>query len=67
MARHELLPAQTATPPSRPAEDLAPVDGGIVIAFLLGRICHRECRFIGSFGAPPNPGAASQPPHSGSP
>jgi hypothetical protein len=39
MTRHELLLAQTATSPSRPAADLAPLDGWIVITHSLGHIC----------------------------
>ena len=42
MTRHELLLAQTTTSPSRPAGDLAPLDGWIVIPPSIGHICHRR-------------------------
>ena len=42
MNRHELLLAQTATSPSRPAGDLTPLDGWIVITHSLGHICRRR-------------------------
>jgi hypothetical protein len=41
MTGHELLPDQTATPPSRPADNLAPVACRIAITGLLHDICHR--------------------------
>jgi hypothetical protein len=59
MTRHELLPAQTATPPSRPAKDLAPLDGGIVITFLPGHICRGKFRLNGLFIATRDPKAAA--------
>lgn len=48
MTRHELLPDQTATPISRPANHLAPVDGCIVIAVMLDRICHHNAASLAS-------------------
>jgi hypothetical protein len=42
MTRHELLLAQTATSPSRPEGDLAPLDGWIVITPSIGHICRRR-------------------------
>src|SRR5690606_30746154 len=38
----EPLSAQTAIPPSRPAEDRAPLDGRAVMAPVLGHICRRK-------------------------
>jgi hypothetical protein len=52
MTRHELLLAQTATSPSRPAGDLAPLDGWIVITPSIGHICHGKCSSRGLFIAP---------------
>lgn len=42
MTRHELSLAQTATSPSRPAGDLAPLDGWIVINRSPSLICRHR-------------------------
>ena len=66
MTRHELLPDQTATPLTRPADHRAPVDGCIVITVMLDRICHPQRRFISLFIAARDPGADAPPPSSDS-
>ncbi len=68
MTRHELLLAQTAISPSRPAGDLAPLDGWIVITHSLGHICHGKFSSKGLFIAPhaadlaPSPQLPARPP-----
>lgn len=64
MTRHELLPDQTATLISRPADHLAPVEDRTIIAVMLDRIWHPERRFIRLFIATRDPGADTPPPPS---
>ena len=61
MTRHEPLSVQTAIPPSRPAEDRAPLDGRAVMAPVPGLICPSKHPLIGLFIAPSAP--AASPPH----
>lgn len=42
MTRHDPISAQTAMPPSRPAGDLAPLNGRTVMAPAMGNICRRK-------------------------
>lgn len=62
MTRHEPLSAQTATPPSQPAGDLAPFDGRAVMNRLLAQTRRGKFGFIGPFIAPRDPGAAPPAP-----
>lgn len=52
MTRHELIPYQTEPPLSRPAGNLALVDGGIGIIPSLGDFCHEKRSSKGLFIAP---------------
>jgi len=52
MTRHELIPYQTETPSSRPADNRALVDAGIGITHSIGCICHEKCSSKGLFIAP---------------
>jgi hypothetical protein len=61
MTRHELIPCQTETPSSRPADNLALVDAGIGIIPSLGDICHGKCSSRGLFIAPRASNLASSP------
>ena len=61
MTRHELIPCQTETPSSRPADNLALVDAGIGITPSLGDICHGKCSSKGLFIAPRASDLASSP------
>lgn len=58
MTRHEALAAQTATPPSWPAGDLAPVDGRTIMTPLLDQNWSSKFRIIGPFIAPSVPTAS---------
>lgn len=60
MTRHDPISAQTAMPPSRPAGDLAPLNGRAVMAPAMGHICRRKRPCIGLFIDPFAP-AASPP------
>jgi len=62
MTRHEPLSAHTATPPSQPAGDLAPLDGRTVMTPLLAQTRRGKFRFIGPFIAPRHPGATPPAP-----
>ena len=57
MTRHEPLSAQAATPPSRPAGDLTPVDGRTIMTPLLDQNWSSKFRIIGPFIAPSVPTA----------
>jgi hypothetical protein len=60
MTRHDPISAQTAMPPSRPAGDLAPLNGRAVMAPAMGHICPRKRSCIRLFIDPFAP-AASPP------
>jgi hypothetical protein len=62
MTRHEASPVQIATLPLRPAQHLAPVDGGIVITHSLGHICRGKVQLKRIYVAPRSPDMASLPP-----
>lgn len=61
MTRHELIPHQTETTSSRPADNLALVDGGIGILHSIGRICHGKRSSKGLFIASRASDLASSP------
>ncbi len=62
MTRHELLPDQTAKLPSRPAQYLAPVEGGIVSTPTLSHVGRGKFQLNDPNVAPRTPDATSPPP-----
>ena len=62
MTRHDALPAQIATLPLRPAQDLAPLDDGIVITRPLSLICRGKVQIKGLVIASRNLDMASPTP-----
>ena len=60
MTRHDPISAQTAMPPSRPAGDIAPLNGRAAMAPAMGHIYPRKCPCIDPFIDPSAP-AASPP------
>ncbi len=62
MIRHEALPAQSATLPSRPAQNLAPIEGGIVITSTLDHIGRGKFQLNDRDFAPRTPDVAYPPP-----
>lgn len=58
MIRHEALSTQTATPPLRPAGDLAAIRGQAASIDAPGHICCPKFRLVGTFIAPHDPGDA---------
>jgi len=49
MTRHDPISAQTAMPPSRPAGDLAPLNGRAIMAPAMDHICRRKRPCISLF------------------
>lgn len=67
MARHEPMPAQTETSPSRPAKHLAPIDAGIDITLQPGPTCRGKLCLTGRSIAPRDPDDAAPSHTPGSP
>jgi hypothetical protein len=58
MTRHDPVSVQTATPPSRPAGDLAPFGGRMFTTSLFSQNRRSKFRIIGPTIAPYAPGAS---------